>query len=173
MRAAHQGFGLSPLAAVLFLVGTPARSIAAETLTAIKAEGTTELSATSQNGNILLVEISQVRLDHSYPYKDALVWGGDVDELPQTVLTSIQISQNKKMVFVPLSAYSDLGDVKFGSIEQTKGGFAVHLHGGNTATGYDATLSISHGYLQTRTVRNREFPDERWDKTRYSFTKGN
>jgi hypothetical protein len=65
------------------------------------------------------VEILQAKLDPSSPYKDALFWGGDVGEPPQTVLTSIQILQNKKAVFVTLSAYSDLGDVKFASLEPT------------------------------------------------------
>ncbi len=99
------------------------------------------------------------------------MWGGDVGEPPETVLTLIQVSQNKKPVFVRLSAYGDLGDVKFASLEPTKEGFALHLHGGNTATSYDATFSFSHGYLNTRTVRGREFPDEAWEKTRYSFPK--
>jgi hypothetical protein len=99
------------------------------------------------------IEISQAKLDlSSFPYKGALLWGGDVDELPQTVLTSIHITQNRKAVFVPLSAYSDMGN-------------------GGTASGYDATFSFSHGFLKTRTVRNREFPDETWEETRYSFAK--
>jgi hypothetical protein len=144
---------------------------ATETLTAIRSEGSTELTCKAPSGSILRVEISQAKLDLSFPYKDALLWGGDVGELPQTILTSIQISQNKKEVFVTLSAYSDLGDVKFASLEPTKEGFALHLHGGNTAASYDATFSFSHGYLRTRTVRLREFPEERWEKTRYSFPK--
>jgi hypothetical protein len=142
---------------------------ATETLSGIKSEGSTELTYKAPSGKLVLVEIRQTKLDLSYPYKDALLWGGDVGEPTQTVLSSIQISQNKKTVFVPLSAYSDLGDVKFASLVPTNDGFALHLHGGNTATEYDVTLSFSQGYLKTRTVRNRELPDERWEKTSYSF----
>jgi hypothetical protein len=171
MRAIHQIVGLFSLAAVLLLIGKPTGATAAETLSAIKSEGTTELTYKAPNGNIIRVEISQVKIESSFPYKDALLWGGDVGEPPETVLTLIQVSQNKKPVFVRLSAYSDLGDVKFASLEPTKEGFALHLHGGNTATSYDATLSFSRGYLSTRTVRGREFPDEAWEKTRYSFPK--
>jgi hypothetical protein len=120
---------------------------------------------------IFRVEISQAKIESSFPYKDELLWGGDVGGPPETVLTLLQVSQNKKPVFVRLSAYSDLGDVKFASLEPTKEGFALHLHGGNTATSYDATFSFSNGYLSTRTVRAREFPDEAWEKTRYSFPK--
>ena len=171
MRAVQKIFVLSCLAVVWPLVGKPTGATAADLLSAMKPEGSTELTYKAPNGNIVRVEILQTKLDSSFPYKDALLWGGDVGEPPQTVLTSIQISQNKKPVFVTLSAYSDLADVKFASLEPTKEGFALHLRGGNTATSYDATFNFSHGYLSTRTVRGREFPDERWEKTRYSFPK--
>jgi hypothetical protein len=173
MRAMHPIVGLSSLAVVLLLIGKPTGATAAETLSAIKSEGITELTCKTPNGNTVQVEISQAKLDlSSFPYRDALFWGGDVDELPQTVLTSIHITQNRKALFVPLSVYSDLGDVKFASVEPTKAGFTLHVHGGGTATGYDATVSFSQGFLKTRTVRNREFPNESWEKTQYSFAMG-
>jgi hypothetical protein len=135
MRAIHQIVGLSSLAVVLLLIGKPTGATVAETLSAIKSEGTTELTYKAPSRNIIRVEISQVKIESSFPSKDALLWGGDVGEPPETVLTLIQVSQNKKPVFVRLSAYSDLGDVKFASLEPTKEGFALHLHGGNTAEG--------------------------------------
>jgi hypothetical protein len=135
MRAIHQIVGLSSLAVVLLLIGKPTGATVAETLSAIKSEGTTELTYKAPSRNIIRVEISQVKIESSFPSKDALLWGGDVGESPETVLTLIQVSQNKKPVFVRLSAYSDLGDVKFASLEPTKEGFALHLHGGNTAEG--------------------------------------
>ena len=172
MRAIHQIVGLSCLAVVLLLIGNPTGATAAETLVAIKSEGITELTCKTPNGNTVQIEISQAKLDlSSFLCKYALLWDGDVNELPQTVLTSIHITQNRKALFVPLSVYSDLGDVKLASVEPTKEGSAVHVHGGGTATGYDATFSFSKGFLKTRTVRNREFPDESWEKTKYSFAK--
>jgi hypothetical protein len=109
MRAIHQIIGLSSLAVVLLLIGKPPGATTAETLSAIKPEGTTELAYKAPGGNIIRVEISQAKIESSFPYKDELLWGGDVGELPETVLTLIQVSQNKKPVFVRLSAYSDLG----------------------------------------------------------------
>jgi hypothetical protein len=174
MRAAHQILGFFSLTVVLLLAGKAPVVTAAETLSPIKSEGSTELTYEAPSGTIVRVKISQTRLDlSSFPYKDALLWGGDVGEPPQTVLSSIQITQNRKTVFVTLSAYSDLGDVTFASLEPTTEGFALHLHGGNTAASYDATLSFTQGYLRTRAVRLREFPDERWEKTSYSFPKDN
>jgi hypothetical protein len=58
---------------------------AAETLSTIKSEGSTELTYKTPSGNILRVEIWQTKLERSFPYKDALLWGGDVGEPPQTV----------------------------------------------------------------------------------------
>src|SRR5947207_820904 len=151
MRAARQILCFSSLAVALLLAGKTTVVSAAETLSPIKPEGDTELTYQAPSGTIVRVKISQTRLDpSSFPYKGGLLWGGDVDQLPQTVLSSIQITQSRKTVFIALSAYSDLGDVKFASLEPTKEGFALHLHGGNTAASYDATLSFRRGYLRTR-----------------------
>jgi hypothetical protein len=171
MGVPYQRLGPSYFAVASLLIGVSAGAVAGEKLSAIKVEGSTKLIERVSGGNVVHLEIRQAKLDISFPYKGALLWGGDVDELPQTVLTSIQISKNEKALFIPLSAYGDLGDIKFASLEPTKKGFALHLHGGNTATGYDATLVFSHGYLESRLVRLREFPDDRWEKARYSFTK--
>lgn len=163
---------LGRCAFLLLLVGLVATvADAAETLSPIKSEGTTELTYKARSGNILRVQIWQAKLDPSFPYKDALLWGGDVDQLPQTFLSSIQIVHNKKAVFIPISAYGDLGDVKFASLEPTKDGFTLHLHGGNTATEYDVNMRFQHGYLRSRSVALRELPEERWEKTSYSFPK--
>ena|ERR1700723_885942 len=105
-------------------------SSATDALTTVKSEGSTELTYKAPSGNIVRIEISQSKLDlSSFLYQDALLWGGDVGQLPHTILSSIQISQNRKTVFVTLSAYSDLGDVKFASLEPAKEGFDLHLYG--------------------------------------------
>jgi hypothetical protein len=168
----HFRKGLARCALLLLAVAIVTTAAdAAETLTAIKAEGNTELAFKSRSGNNLLVEMWQARFNPSFPYKGALFWGGDIDQLPGTFLSSIQIVQNKKSVFIPLSAYSDLGDVKFASLEASQDGFILHLHGGNTATEYDAEINFQHGYLRTRSVALRELPDERREMTSYSFPK--
>jgi hypothetical protein len=170
MRAALRILGLSFVAAMLLLTGSLTVVTAAETLSPVKTKGDTEITYKTPSGNTIRIAISQTKLDApSFPYKGALLWGGDVGEPPQTVVRSIQIIQNRKAILVPLSAYSDLGDVKFASIEPAKEGFTLRVHGGNTATSYDVTFAFSQGYLRTRTVRNREFPDERWEKTQFSF----
>jgi hypothetical protein len=155
---------------VLGLVTTIA--MGAESLHPIKPEGSTELTLSAAGGDTVRVAIGQVSLGANYPYRDALLWGGDVGEPPQTVLNTLQVKENNEVIFVPLSAYSDLGNVKTGSLDATKEGFTLSLHGGDTAASYDVTLSFEHGYLKNRTVSLREFPVERREKTSYSFPKG-
>jgi len=113
-----------------------------------------------------------MKTGESAPYKGALLWGGDIDVIPTYVLSSVAVHERDESIFVPMSAYGDLGDVKFGSVEATKGGFVIKLHGGGTATGYDATLTFHRGYLVSRAVRSREFPNERNEVTTYAFPKG-
>ena len=141
----------------------------AETLQPIIAEGNTELTFTRSGGSVVRVVIYQTKVGDSYPYKDALLWGGDVGELPKTVLASIQVKRDSETVFVPLSAFADFGGVKSASLEPTATGFSLSIHGGDTATAYDAMLKFDHGYLVSRSVTLREFPKQRWEKTSYSF----
>lgn len=132
-------------------------------------EGNTELKLDRVAGRSLNVVISQSRIRESYPYKEALLWGGDVGELPRTVMTGIRIDYGKEAVFVPVSAFGDLGDVQRASLAPEGRGFVLRLHGGNTAAAYDATLRFDRGFITSRTVRLREFPDQRWDKTTFAF----
>jgi len=140
-------------------------------LHAVTAEGHTELTLVRPSGSAVRVVLSQTKLGDSYPYKDALLWGGDVGELPRTVLISIQVKDGDEIIFVPLSAYGDLGDVKWVSLDRTAKGYVLHLHGGDTAASYDAALTFDRGYLVSRTVALREFREQRWEKTSYSFPK--
>jgi len=145
--------------------------IGADALHAIKSEGSTELMLSAASRLTVRVAIGQISLSAAYPYKDALLWGGDVGEPPQTVVSSLLVKANDETIVVPLSAYSDLGNVKTGSLDATKDGFALNLHGGDTAVSYDATLIFEHGYLKSRTVSLRELPEERREKTSYTFPK--
>jgi hypothetical protein len=135
---------------------------------AVDADGRTELSLTRTDGAVRIV-IMQTVVHDSYPYKDAILWGGDVGELPKTIVTSIQVRIGTEEIFIPLSAYSDLGNVKFASIDSADHGFTLRIHGGDGATSYDAALAFKRTYLISREVALREFPKERRDATSYSF----
>lgn len=142
----------------------------AQTPTTVGSEGDTQLKITLSNGASAEVVLRQEKVNDSYPYRHGMLWGGDDMELPKTVLTSIEVNVGKKPVFIPLSAFSDLGEVKGASLEITPKGFNLRLHGGNTAASYDAILTFKRGYLLLKKVMLREFPTQRWEKTDYSFT---
>ena len=139
----------------------------------IKPDGRTELTLTRPSMKSVRVALSLVRVDSTFPYKGALLWGGDVDVLPQQVVGSIEVDEGDQKIFVPLSAYGDFGDLKFASLDPSARGFTLNLHGGATATSYDAKLSFEGGFLVSRTVALREFPRQAREQTSYSFPKGN
>ncbi len=149
-----------------------AMAYGAPTLQLISPNGSTKLTLAKSSSDVVFISVTQTAVGDAFLYKDALFWGGDVDELPKFVLTSLKIQERNKPVFIPLSVYSDLGDVTSASVNATGDGFLLNLHGGGTATGYDATLVFSRGYVVSKTVRLREFPEERVEKTTYAFPKG-
>jgi hypothetical protein len=169
-RFFHRGRGWT-LGVLLGLVTTSA--INADALQPVRSDGGTELTFRTSAGNLVQVTVWQSKLAEASPYKNALLWGGDVGQPPQTVLSAIQVKSGDETISIPLSAYGDLGNVKWASLNPTKEGYSLSLHGGETATAYDAELSIAKGFLKTRVVRLREFPKQRWEKTTYSFTTGN
>ena len=105
----------------------------------------------------------------SFPYRNALFWGGDVGEPPADFVSAIDIRDGSLDMFVPLSAYSDLGDVRRASLSESSHGFVLRLYGGDTATSYEAKLEFKNDFLARRTVSSNEFPDTSREVTRYWF----
>ena len=144
-------------------------TFARDVLHALNPAGATEVSFKDASGHLIVVTVTESKLDSSYLYHNAILWGGDVGVLPQSVVSELRIRMDQKLIFVPLSAFGDLGDVMSVSFSSIARGFRVSFHGGNTAASYDATLLFERGVLLRREVRLRELPDERWEKARYGF----
>jgi hypothetical protein len=144
-------------------------AVAAENTQIVQPEGRTELSLTLPGGKLVRITLLQTAIADNFSYKDALLWGGDVGEIPKTVMSLINVHINNENVFVPFSAYGDLGDLRLVSVESTAEGFNLQLHGGYTATSYDAILKFSRTYILSRTVTLREFPRQRLERTIYRF----
>lgn len=159
------------LALFACLVLTAVCASAAGTTQATKPDGRTDLVLTRPGMKSVRVALWLTKIGNTFPYKDALLWGGDVDVLPQQVVSAVEVSDGDQMIFVPLSAYGDLGDVKLASLDPTARGFTLNLHGGATATSYDAKLSFEGGFLVSRSVAAREFPQQVREQTNYSFLK--
>jgi hypothetical protein len=126
------------------------RANTAEALQPISPDGHTELTLTQPGPKPIRVVIWSSTITNTLPYKEAILWGGDVGRSPKQVVSLIQVYDGDHALLVPLSAYGDLGDVKSASLDVTAKGFALKLHGGDTATSYDASLTFEKGYLVYR-----------------------
>jgi hypothetical protein len=157
--------------AFIWLVTVTAGAYSAQTLQKINQSGCTKLELSVKNEKPVNAEICSAQVTEAYPYKGAFLWGGDVGELPGSVVISIHVFADDKNILVPLSAYSDLGDVHYASLEASDKGFSLNLHGGETATGYDAKLEFENGHLVSRDIESREFPQQVKETTKYLFLK--
>jgi hypothetical protein len=100
-------------------------------------------------------------------------WGAE-NSCPRTFVGALEVKAMGMPVFVPLSAFADLGNPRDVRIEsRNRKGFAVILTGGDAATSYTATLEFRDNLLSERVVRHGEFPDQSWEKTFYKFNVGN
>src|SRR6185369_545721 len=137
-------------------------------------QGVTKLNSHLSDGTPVKVEVQTKNVSSQYPYKNAFMWGGDMQGegkvlMPKTVITTINVQIGKQKNFVPLSAYCDLGDPHQATLEKAEHGFKLIIIGGETASLYKAELVFNNEYIQRRKVTNSEFPDEVWEETIYSF----
>lgn len=108
--------------------------------------------------------------DH-VPYKNGGWWGTELLK-PRFLITEVEIFVNKDKIFVPLSAYCDLANPQKLSLDTTEKDFLLSIYGGETATAYKAELRFNKLSFQKRKVFHREFPQEAWEETVYSFNLG-
>jgi len=157
----------------LFLaIATTVSLLSAAIPCALGAEFTRDVVALSDrlaNGTSVTVKLQKAKLTPQYPYKHASMWGGDLSVMPKTVITSIDVLIGKGKTYVPLSAYSDLGDPGQVLLEKTQRGFKLHITGGDAASSYKAELQFGSEDIQRRRVCHGEFPTEVWEETMYSF----
>jgi len=134
------------------------------------ADGSTHLSLGHPN---VQVTLQTAKVPNDFFYKNALFWGAETGFLPPNLVRALRVREDSQELFVPLSAYSDLGDIHRASLRPSPHGFILSLYGGETATGYVAALRFANGYLVSRAVSSDEFPQSAREETRYSFPKGN
>lgn len=99
-------------------------------------------------------------------------WGAE-GTCPQTKVSKILVSFKKQPVFIPVSAFADLGNPRKAEIAQIKEGFAIEIIGGDAATSYKAVLMFKDGFLVSKKVVSGEFPDVAWEETRYGWNTQN
>ena len=156
------------LALVLLLMSVPQVQVRAGEL-----EGEQKLS--KRVGDTVVTVVARIRAGGSCSNPKDWVWGSD-RECPRKVIAALTVKIDKKAIFVPVSAYADLANLRSIAVKPTRDGFEVDIGGGDAATSYSATLHFKRDLtpepaaLSTRTVRSGEFPDDAWEETRYHFS---
>ncbi len=97
-------------------------------------------------------------------------WGAE-GNCPSYLAESMIVTVGEHPIYIPLSAFIDLGDPRSVQLEprRRKGRFAIVIRGGDAATSYEATLELDKSQVLERVVRHGEFPEQSWEKTTYKF----
>ena len=137
-------------------------------------EGIVNLNFQLDDSTAVQIVVQTGMIDSNYPYKQAFMWGSDFESadsviMPKEVVSSIDVRIGNEKVFVPLSAYSNLGTPRKVSLVKIGQGFELNIFGSGTSLGYKATLRFNKEHIVSRKVFSRNFPDNRWEETIYSF----
>jgi len=104
-------------------------------------QDTIELNDHLADAESIKIIVRKITLTRQYPYKNALMWGGDVSVFPKNVIAAIDVRIGNEKIIVPLSAFCDLGDPHHASLEKAERGFKLIVSGGDAAVSYKAALA--------------------------------
>jgi hypothetical protein len=105
-----------------------------------------------------------------FAFSKSYEWGGDEATPPRRIISIITVTRNGKNLFIPLSAFADLGSPRGMSLQRLSSrSFRITITGGDAAGSYNAMLDFKNGEIVQRRVVSGEFPREVWGKTTYSF----
>jgi hypothetical protein len=120
--------------------------------------------------DMVSVSVETIETPNGYAYSKAYMWGGDETTPPKKIIKAITVLMNGQMVFIPLSAYCDLGNPLKISLEKIPvHGFRLIITGGDAASSYSALLDFKNNEISRRKVISGEFPKEVWEATTFSF----
>lgn len=119
---------------------------------------------------LVKASVKTIEMPKDYPYGRAYMWGGDDTSSPKHIIKKISISVNGQLIYIPLSAFSDLGNpAQIGLKKLSSDSFRLIINGGNAAGSYSAMLDFRGSEIYQRKVVSGEFPKEVWEKTIFSF----
>ena len=97
-------------------------------------------------------------------------WGSE-QVCPEQRISSLEVRYQRQAVFIPYSAFADLGNPSSVAIERGSSGgtYSIKIVGGEAATSYVSVLKFKGGLLLEKVVRHGEFPASAWEKTLYKF----
>jgi len=133
-------------------------------------DGVAKVSMALGSSEMVSVSIEIIEPQNSYVYSKAYMWGGDETSPPKKIIKALTVLRNSQMVFIPLSAYADLGDPRKISLEKLPArGFRLIISGGDAAGSYSAALDFKNNEVSRRKVVSGEFPQDVWEETTFSF----
>lgn len=120
--------------------------------------------------DLVSVSVETIEPPDGYAYSKAYMWGGDETSPPKKIIKSITVLRNDQIIFIPLSAYADLGNPRKIILEKLPShGFRLIIRGGDAAGSYSAMLDFNKNEISHRKVVSNEFPKEVWEVTTFSF----
>lgn len=116
------------------------------------------------------VHIEKSTSTDSCPSASSWRWGAE-QSCPTRKIGAVKISFKGRSVFIPYSAFADLGNpATIGLRQDGKGSnYTITIYGGDAGTSYECVLRFKGGVLQEKHVKSGEFPDNAWEKTSYRF----
>jgi hypothetical protein len=120
--------------------------------------------------DIVHVTVATIEPTDNYTYRTAYTWGADDTSPPKNIIKTVTVSREGQTVFVPLSAYVDLGNpVKIDLQNLPAHGFRIIILGGDAAGSYKAVFDFNKNGIYHRKVTSGEFPKEVWEESHFSF----
>ena len=147
---------------LLAALGCWASSVATEF-----TNGTAQVERTLPDGRVVKATVTSRAYTQGTLYEAPLWWGAETAP-PRSVVSNVQVEVGDHVYFIPLSAFADLAnptDVTISFDDSVQ----IVIRGGEASTAYEAVLYFGDNTISKRRVFHREFPEDTWEATEYSF----
>jgi hypothetical protein len=95
-------------------------------------------------------------------------WGAE-NVCPKRTIVNLTVSVAKENLFIPRSAFADLGNPRSILLKTDSKKFVLIIYGGDAATSYIGELSFSNTQIISRRVESGENKESAWEETKFSF----
>lgn len=160
----------------LLSMGTSMNQIQHATTASFSTSGNAHINCTLHDSSEVDVEVKTTAYTiNSFPYHSSYphtVWSGwgASSKSPKRIITSIDVKVGGKLVWISLSAFSDLADPDSLGIQTSPSGFNIIITGGDAGIAYRAELYFVRSSLTHRKVVLSELPDTVREETDYTYT---
>ena len=115
------------------------------------------------------VEFSLIESNDNTLFNNASKWGVYGSSNNKKIFSNMIVTYNNEQHYVPLSAYSDMVDMRKYHLYPITDGFGLIIEGSDTAEHYTANFTFKKGLLMRKEIRNGEFYGDIWEQIFYSY----